>query len=97
MPIIPIGSGKSEYRYGTNATMKSLLLPNVIVHPLPVQLIYCIFITLQTKGKTLGVTLKDHRAEINRRTKWRDRAHPPPKYLFKKNLLAFKINSKFAK
>jgi len=53
MPIIPIGSGKSEYGNGTNATIKTLLLQNVIVHPLPVQLIYCIFITLQTKGKTL--------------------------------------------
>ena len=56
MPIIPIGSGKSEYGNGTNATIKTLLLQNVIVHPLPVQLIYCIFITLQTKGQTLVVT-----------------------------------------
>ena len=54
MPIIPIGSSKSEYGNGTNATIKTLLLQNVIVHPFPVQLIYCIFITLQTKGQTLG-------------------------------------------
>jgi hypothetical protein len=58
MPIIPIGSGKSEYGNGTNATIKTLLLQNVIVHPLPVQLIYCIFITLQTKGKTLGTSIE---------------------------------------
>ena len=56
MPIIPIGSSKSEYGNGTNATIKTLLLQNVIVHPFPVQLIYCIFITLQTKGKTLVVS-----------------------------------------
>ena len=59
MPIIPIGSSKSEYGNGTNATIKTLLLQNVIVHPFPVQLIYCIFITLQTKGKTLAVIYED--------------------------------------
>jgi hypothetical protein len=58
MPIIPIGSSKSEYGNGTNATIKTLLLQNVIVHPFPVQLIYCIFITLQTKGKTLQGNFK---------------------------------------
>lgn len=58
MPIIPIGSSKSEYGNGTNATIKTLLLQNVIVHPFPVQLIYCIFITLQTKGKTLTTFIK---------------------------------------
>ena len=60
MPIIPIGSSKSEYGNGTNATIKTLLLQNVIVHPFPVQLIYCIFITLQTKGKTLPASVKRH-------------------------------------
>lgn len=53
-----MGSGKSEYGNGTNAARKTLLLQNVIGHPFPVQLIYCIFIKIQTKGKTLAVSLR---------------------------------------
>jgi hypothetical protein len=57
--VLYSSSSKSEYGNGTNAAIKTLLIQNVLVLPFPVQLIYCIFIKIQTKGKTLWASFGD--------------------------------------
>jgi len=48
--------------------MKTGILQNVLVHPFPIQLIYSIFIRIQTKGKTLAASYKDTYYENKSRT-----------------------------